>query len=165
MNRLERASSINGLPPVSPPHISEPYRVRSNSSASSCDDISLSSFRSRSFSNSSSNSQTSPLHFPELTIPSFSHLLGNVNAETDLDDIRLDDLNLGSGPNIADPAEIIREYLHPTDKEISDDIFVSHNLTVSIFFKWTLQHNVICLISDSGAKRQWNCWKFSDQVC
>ena len=84
-------------------------------------------------------------------IPSFSHLLGNVNAETDLDGITLDDLNLGSSLNIADPAEIIREYLHPMEKDISTEMFVSHNLTVSFII---LINVLMCSISDSGAKRQ-----------
>jgi hypothetical protein len=133
LNRLYRASSTNGLPPLSPPPSLEPYRIRSNSSASSCDDSSLSTFRSQSFSNSSTTSLASPIYFPELTIPNFSQLIGNVNPETDLDDIRLDDLNIGSGPDIPDPAEIIREYLHPSDQETT--IFVNQNLTVSFVFK------------------------------
>jgi len=126
--RLERASSINGLCPLSPSY--EPYRNRSNSSASSCDDISLSSFRSRSFSNSSSTSQTSPLHLPELSIPSLNQLIGDVNAETDLDDIRLDDLSLGSAQDMPDSAQIIREYLHPSETQYSNDVFLSQNLTI-----------------------------------
>ena len=121
---------MNWLPPLSPLNSVESCRNHSTSSASSCDDLSLSSFRSRSFSNSSNTSQTSPLHLPELSIPSLHQLIGDANVETDLDDIRLDDLNIGSAQDIPDPAEIIREYLHPSDKEYSGG-FLSPNITVS----------------------------------
>ena len=127
------------LSTFSPPHATEPYRIRSNSSASSCDDNSFSPFRPRSFSNASSTSQTSPLHLPELTIPNFSQLIGNTSVEMDLDDIRLDDLNLGSVPNIPDPAEIIREYLDSNEEEINEKSYIHQNklmsnITVSFLF-------------------------------
>ena len=67
-----------------------------------------------------------------MTIPNFSQLV-----ETDLDEIRLDDLNLGFQPNIPDSSEIIREYLNPRAQETEDKSFIypekfMHNVTVSV---------------------------------
>eukprot|EP00092_Neocalanus_flemingeri_P000343 GFUD01000365.1.p1 GENE.GFUD01000365.1~~GFUD01000365.1.p1 ORF type:complete len:386 (+),score=85.82 GFUD01000365.1:117-1274(+) len=122
--RMVKASSTSRLTPHSPPQSMESFRIRSNSSASSCEDNRLTPFRPRSFSNASSSSQTSPLHLPEMIIPNFTELVQNVNVETDLDDIRLDDLNIGSEPDISDPADIIREYLHPSDQETDKNILL-----------------------------------------
>ena len=71
-----------------------------------------------------------------MTIPNFSQLIEKVKVETDLDDIRLDDLNLGSAPNIPDPAEIIREYLHPNDQETKEKNFIHQNSTVSLIINF-----------------------------
>jgi len=128
--RMARAYSTNRLPPLSPTEADEPFRIRSHSNASSCDYNCLTPFRPRSFSNASSTSQTSPLHLPELTIPNFSQLIQNSDTETDLDDIMLDDLNLGSGPNIPDCQDIIREYLNPGEKENEENYFTSPNITI-----------------------------------
>ena len=109
---MVRAFSSNRLPPWSQNHVFESFRVRSSSSASSCDDIPHSPFRPRSFSNTSSTSQTSAFYLPELTIPNYDKLVGNNGFETDLDDIILNDLNLESGQNIPVTATIRRHYLH-----------------------------------------------------
>eukprot|EP00092_Neocalanus_flemingeri_P019449 GFUD01021067.1.p1 GENE.GFUD01021067.1~~GFUD01021067.1.p1 ORF type:complete len:534 (-),score=133.20 GFUD01021067.1:41-1642(-) len=128
--RLVKASSTSRLTPHSPPQSMESFRIRSNSGASSCGDNRLSPFRPCSFSNASSSSQTSPLHLPEMIIPHFTELVQNVNVETDLDDIRLDDLNIKSESDISDPADILREYLHPSDQYTDENIYVNQNLTI-----------------------------------
>ena len=127
---MVRALSSNRIPPVSQNQSFESFRIRSNSSASSCEDFPHSPFRPRSFSNTSSASQTSPIHLPELTIQNLNHLIGNNAVETDLDDIMLDDLHLGSAQNIPDSATIIREYLNPGEHETHEKYLENPSITV-----------------------------------
>ena len=144
---MERSSSSAWLQTLSPLHTYQmPGQNFSSSSTSSCDDISLSSFRSRSFSSSSSTtSPTSPPHLPDLSIPSLHDLVGDATVETDLDDIRLDDLNIetSQGQDIPDTAEIIREYLQPSNIQYSSNDFHSKNLMVSYILRFVLSFSPI----------------------
>ena len=104
------------------PYATDTFRNRSNSSASSCDETSRlsadesvlcpSPFRQRSFSNASSASQSS-------AAPEYSqcYSVNNRNYTDDLnsdfDNIKLDDLSLGS--------DFIKEYLSPK-RETGDNI-------------------------------------------
>ena len=119
--RLLKTSSSNLNPLTSYPDsvttsvITSPFRHRSNSNASSCDDSSCSlglfpgpedSFRSRSFSNASSASQSSIAQLSELT-SGIGQCFQNLNDDisTDLEGIRIEDLSLG--------CDFMREYLSP----------------------------------------------------
>ena len=119
--RLLKTSSpnLNPLSPypdsVTPSVITSPFRHRSNSNASSCEDNSCSlglfpgpedSFRSRSFSNASSASQGSIAQLSELT-SGIGQCFQNLNDDisTDLEGIRIEDLSLG--------CDFMREYLSP----------------------------------------------------
>ena len=95
--------------------ITSPFRHRSNSNASSCDDNTCSlslfpgpedNFRSRSFSNASSASQSSIAQLSELT-SGIGQCFQNLNDDisTDLEGIRIEDLSLG--------CDFMREYLSP----------------------------------------------------
>lgn len=100
---------------VTPSVITSPFRHRSNSNASSCDDNACSlslfpgpedNFRSRSFSNASSASQSSIAQLSELT-SGIGQCFQNLNDDisTDLEGIRIEDLSLG--------CDFMREYLSP----------------------------------------------------
>ena len=133
ISRLERSSSNTWLHTLSPLHT---YQMSghnfSSSSTSSCDDVSLSSFRSRSFSSSSSTtSPPSPPPLPDLSLTSLHDLVEDSSVETDLDDIRLDDLNIETGKDIPDTAEIIREYLQSSHIQYSSIDLHSKNMVSS----------------------------------
>ena len=81
-----------------------------------------------------------------MMIPNFSQLV-----ETDLDQIRLDDLTLGFQPAVPDSDEIIRGYLQPREQVIEDSSFMHqnrlmNNVTVSLI---TIESNIKLIVSDT----------------
>ena len=81
-----------------------------------------------------------------MMIPNFSQLV-----ETDLDKIRLDDLNLGFPPAVPDSGEIIRGYLQPREQVIEDSSCMHqnrlmNNVTVSLI---TSESNIKLIVSDT----------------
>lgn len=131
--RLVRSSSINRLPPLSPsfdPSSShEAYRSRANSTASYHEGA-FSSFRSRNLSNASSTGPMSPLHLDDLASHNFPLLTDNIKAESDLDNITLDDLNLESESLALDPANMLLDFLHPEKREMQSLNLAPHKIKI-----------------------------------
>jgi hypothetical protein len=119
--RLVRSSSINRLQPLSPSFdlssSHDAYRSRANSTASYHEGA-FSSFRSRNLSNASSTGPMSPLHLDDLASHNFPLLTDNIKAESDLDNITLDDLNLESESLSLNPANMLLDFLHPEKREM-----------------------------------------------
>jgi len=118
-DRLVRSSSINRLPSLSPSFDSnssnEMFRPRANSTTGYHDEA-FSTFRSRNLSNASSTGPISPLNLDDLSSQSFP-LLTDMKAESDLDNIALDDLNLQSESLSLDPATVLLDFLDSEKKQ------------------------------------------------